>query len=593
MSLKDKLSSTLPPSSMSLKHKISCLLPSSKTPITKEKVSSPLAADPSLLHDHLLPPQLLPALEYTSARLARQSLHLTLIVTRRDYQHSPLGSPALGSPATTPSKSRFARHLHLPRRGSRVQLGPSSPATPASSMPTSPRSVYPCSPPYTPLSLDFSRAAPQQLPLSPRSPMWPLTPMTPLSPPLPKTPLSPPWPMTPSTDGGPSPSYLGISPTPQHGVRLIYRGDLEPEAERALQAALAKAGRKYGGAARLAPALSTVACGSSSKALFNNSVGQGDVLFSSSGLTVVAPDRLYSLKAALSSYARTGARPRLEEAVDELRRYVLADGKVQKPLLRSYDWLGVSDEALADLDGMYRCVYGGSGMQGDIDDMPYFPPVPEAALVSAFSDDEDDDDSDGDDEDKREESGCERDKDGETEYHDQDSGVYVQERPDSPTLHGPAEDIPDITTTTATPVSACSASPKMPLLRLQTSFAKTRARRSSSADDDDTGRRQPEGEEDGAAVTALPEDDEAGQEATSATNHHQPRRCTRSTSIDQLMLSPTAAADHLLPPPSRDQDIPVTPNGYDDISPITRGEWGLFLVNQGFRSARTVAVTTC
>jgi hypothetical protein len=35
---------------------------------------------------------------------------------------------------------------------------------------------------------------------------------------------------------------------------------------------------------------------------------------------------------------------------------------------------------------------------------------------------------------------------------------------------------------------------------------------------------------------------------------------------------------------------PMTPNGYDDISPITRGEWGLLMVQ---KSGRTVNVEMC
>lgn len=37
---------------------------------------------------------------------------------------------------------------------------------------------------------------------------------------------------------------------------------------------------------------------------------------------------------------------------------------------------------------------------------------------------------------------------------------------------------------------------------------------------------------------------------------------------------------------------PVTPNGADDLSPITRGEWGFLMVSDPFRT-RTAAVETC
>ncbi|KAG7106971.1 hypothetical protein HYQ44_013537 [Verticillium longisporum] len=38
---------------------------------------------------------------------------------------------------------------------------------------------------------------------------------------------------------------------------------------------------------------------------------------------------------------------------------------------------------------------------------------------------------------------------------------------------------------------------------------------------------------------------------------------------------------------------PMTPNGYEDISPITRGEWGFLMGPGGAQSGRTAAVVTC
>ena len=126
----------------------------------------------------------------------------------------------------------------------------------------------------------------------------------------------------------------------------------------------------------LFPAVSPAACGLSGH-LFSSSVAQNEVLFSSDGLTLVSLDRLYSLKSALSSYSKTRSLLRLEDAVDELRRYVLASGgaKVtQADLLRSYDWLGVSAAAVADLDRMYRRAYGGAECVGAVSGMSPSPP---------------------------------------------------------------------------------------------------------------------------------------------------------------------------------------------------------------------------
>ncbi|KAM3565528.1 hypothetical protein ARSEF4850_001341 [Beauveria asiatica] len=603
----------------------------------KDTISSPLEAGPSLLDAHHIPPQLVPALEYTSARLARKSLHLTLVVARRDYQLPPspvLCSPppsppsTLGSPAS-PSRSRsFTRHLHLPRWGRRhhhhhhqpfPSPSPSPSSSAASSMPTSPRSIF-SSPAYTPISPQFPRA--QQGSMSPRSPMWPLTPMTPLSPPLPTTPST-----TKSSVPTESSSSYGFPMTPQHGVRLIHHGNLPAKAEKTLQSALAKAGRKSGGGGggdrhtttHIAPALGAPACGLSS-ALFNDSVAQNDVLFSSDGLSLVALDRLYSLKAALSSYSKTGSPLRLEDAVDELRRYVLASGdKVSKMhLLRSYDWLNVSREALADLDRMYRRAYGGVEMQGGIQGMYFAPPVPETSSV--WSDDEDDDqDEDDDDEIDQEEA-----------YNDQDSGVYVEGLPDSPTIDPATVGMSDSATpkpsqskpipsssssatssssppSSSSPTSSSSAtssssppssSLKTPPLRVQTSMVYTPAHQAvvkPHAVDETRNLAPTEPQEDpeAEAATARP-DDEAG---LAAAARNQLWCSTQSASIDEV-LSPGADQD---PPVARERDDddgggndgPMTPNGYDDISPITRGEWGFLLVDRDFRNARTVAVTTC
>jgi hypothetical protein len=38
---------------------------------------------------------------------------------------------------------------------------------------------------------------------------------------------------------------------------------------------------------------------------------------------------------------------------------------------------------------------------------------------------------------------------------------------------------------------------------------------------------------------------------------------------------------------------PVTPNGFEDITPVTKGEWCFLMVGEGWKTARTVAVETC
>ena len=38
---------------------------------------------------------------------------------------------------------------------------------------------------------------------------------------------------------------------------------------------------------------------------------------------------------------------------------------------------------------------------------------------------------------------------------------------------------------------------------------------------------------------------------------------------------------------------PMTPNGYDDISPTTRGEWGFLFSGDAWKQGKTAAVETC
>jgi hypothetical protein len=38
---------------------------------------------------------------------------------------------------------------------------------------------------------------------------------------------------------------------------------------------------------------------------------------------------------------------------------------------------------------------------------------------------------------------------------------------------------------------------------------------------------------------------------------------------------------------------PATPNGYEDITPVTKGEWCFLMVGDGWKEAKTAAVVTC
>ncbi|KAG6026403.1 hypothetical protein E4U19_002661 [Claviceps sp. Clav32 group G5] len=343
----------------------------------KDRISSPLEAGPSLLNDHHLSPSLTPALEHASSRLAKKSLHLTLVMVRRDYQlpTTAASSPllCLASTSTSPSPStssssssvitsslsrrsfalrpvtalkqlvRTGSCRHGPgtasnharsndmSRGSRLKRANSSTEAPGPQVRRPISSIAPLSPPpvtlYTPSSMATMTTA-----------------------------------TTATTTDHPGPM---TSHAP--GFLLFHAPDLSPCDQKAQRAIFTRTARKFN-LPLLTPAVSPLAYGLSSQ-LFTNSVIQHQVLFSSDGLTILALDRLYSLKAALASYARIKTPLRLEDAVDELRRYVLAGNGApvtKSHLFCAYDWLNVGPGAVADLDSMYKRAYGGPDQVGAI-----------------------------------------------------------------------------------------------------------------------------------------------------------------------------------------------------------------------------------
>lgn len=206
----------------------------------KDKISSPLEAGPSVLDAQHVPPHLAPVLEYTSSRLAKKAVHLTLIIVRRDYQllntntvasstprtpgtpRTPLSPPLTGG-STSSSRLGLSSPVvalkHFMRSASQHVVGSGRSAQ-------SPRSAVP------PISRPFTTT---ELP-SPRF-RWPLSPTTPLSPP----------PMTPSTASSLTTIDSNGPPTPTcTGLRCFYSGDLSPRTEKILKSTLIKAGNKFG-----------------------------------------------------------------------------------------------------------------------------------------------------------------------------------------------------------------------------------------------------------------------------------------------------------------------------------------------------------
>lgn len=235
-------------------------------------------------------------------------------------------------------------------------------------------------------------------------------------------------------------------------------------------------------------------------------------------MTILTLDRLYSLRAAISAYTKTRSPLRLEDAVDELRRLVLANNgcKISKAdLLRSYDWLSVSHSAVSDLDRMYKRAYGGPDGAGAISGTgpARAQPVLEPAIRS---------------EDKAEDE-----SDAEEEASSVGIALTTHESPEP-------------------------KSPKGPVLKLQTSF-------------DPLPRRLEDPEEDGD-------------------------RTARPSDWLPIMIQPwnPSSIDEVLSPGWSPARLgPRTPNGYDDISPITRGEWGFLMVDDAFKGAKTATVETC
>ncbi|KAG6095390.1 hypothetical protein E4U14_008250 [Claviceps sp. LM454 group G7] len=340
----------------------------------KDRISSPLEAGPSLLNDHHLSPSLTPALEHASSRLAKKSLHLTLVVVRRDYQLpttaalSPLlclASTSISpSPSTSSSSSSLTSSLsrrsfasrpvtalkQLVRTGS-CRHGPGTASDHARSNDMS------CGSRLKRANSSTGAHGPQL--------RRPISSMAPLSPPPPMTPYTPSSMATMTT--ATTTDHPGPVTSRAPGFLLFHAPDLSPCDQKAQRAIFTRTARKFN-LPLLTPAVSPLAYGLSSQ-LFTNSVIQHQVLFSSDGLTILALDRLYSLKAALASYARIKTPLRLEDAVDELRRYVLAGNGApvtKSHLFRAYDWLNVGPGAVADLDSMYKRAYGGPDQVGAI-----------------------------------------------------------------------------------------------------------------------------------------------------------------------------------------------------------------------------------
>ncbi|KAI0902415.1 hypothetical protein F4806DRAFT_38056 [Annulohypoxylon nitens] len=514
--------------------------------LSKHRISSPLEAGPSILDAYNLPSHLTGALEYASKRLARKALHITLVVVRKEYQLPSVMPPCPTpySPPPTPgivSPTRFASPVaglkQLVRRGTG---GSTSSLSSMASGSTTNTSTSTLPPPSN-----------EPLPISPRRWILPLTPGSP----MPHTPMTPATPSSILTAS--SASSISQGPN-EFGLRLIYTGLLSPKAEKILRTTIQKAERKFRIGTGWLPAATTASACGLNLDLIRRSILQNEVLFSAEGLTLLSLDRLYTFKAALAAYSRSrssassplasptptpriGDSSRLEDAVDSLRRLVLANSGrpiSRADLYRSYEWLGVNARALRDIESMYRRAYGG------VDHIGAFEITPEERERAA-------------------------------------QPVVMIGAPPPPKTPPKTQTTPVLkldtrlataTTTRIFKPKAKSVTHAMPQMQIQTQ------------------NEVSVGEKQNAEVTEL-EINIDNLAADDSEEEHTARPIGglafwNGASIDEMMLSPCEGR--------QSQRLgPQTPNGYDDISPITRGEWGFLFTGDGWKQGKTAVVETC
>lgn len=671
----------------------------------KSLISSPLEAGTSILDAHHLPSSYNSVFEYTSKRLARKGLHITLTVARHEHDQTCStqlvgdtitsdGNEATGSdyllstmtppqtPDVVPRTPGFSTFKLLVRSKTQHQ----SANTDECDFKFPKRSNTVAAPPKKPSLaslLDNGPLSPRRLrwPMASSVPPTPGTPATPRTPATPKTPATPASITTASSTTGTTCSAGGAPEALGPDFRLIHTAALTTRADRVVRATLDRATRKF----HLSNPL--VAHDPSAHGIppdvIHRSILQNELLFSSEGLTVLSLDHLYTFKSALAQYAASMREPgsdfRLENAVDELRRYVLSSSGgrrrlLKSALLRSYEWLGpVSDAALSAVMKMYCRAYGGSthetGIEDDlVRDIPPTPPPKDdiilaravtsaATCIPTLSEGTYPEDwplaprprppvARDDTADMPEtpvvEQGTKAPHDslkaGETIMEtDTDKTptkpidkVAVQDTPTAAT-----EDTPEIVLQRPVARSPPRTTTKaaLPTLKLQTSFPSLPPRRKVTPMPGASKKVRSAGAEPPAAGSSTGEDGDIrielaadGDDDGDITDFEDgdvtarpPPTATSATfwvgaSIDEMLnsrrkqllrlstdtggsSSPWGRRHHRRSlswgqSPVQQRMGPVTPNGADDLSPITRGEWGFLMVSDPFRT-KTAAVETC
>ncbi|KAI0592965.1 hypothetical protein F4775DRAFT_56500 [Biscogniauxia sp. FL1348] len=333
-----------------------------------------------------------------------------------------------------------------------------------------------------------------------------------------------------------------------------------------------------------------------------------------------------------NSSSTSGMTTRLEEAVDSLRRLILlANGGRPVPkadLYRSYDWLGVNPRALSEVERMYRRAYGGPERKGPFE--------------AAATEEEKSPKREG----QMEHIEAHKEKKAVEEKElplVPETPVFKIGAPPPPKSPPRAQTTPvlKLNTNVPTVVTAKKAATRLARTRVKPVVGlkaqpweapwevgkNANAMLSVDRDSRPLHRRHQQGsrrdksphpgEEVDIGDLGLDleleleiridhEDDHHRHDYNSNSNnniygynrinnndyHRHPRLLQdHSSSISEMMLSPCENPDEEEDGSRQHRLGPTTPNGYDDISPVTRGEWGFLF--QGLGSGRTVAVERC
>ncbi|KAK4190070.1 hypothetical protein QBC35DRAFT_111081 [Podospora australis] len=592
------------------------------SPSLRQRISSPLEAGPSISDGYHLPTHVNEALEYASKRLSKKGANVTLLVIRRDYQLPP--SPPNSAPTFTPGplppsltntplRSTFAPTSRL--EALRQLVRPNS----TSDSPVRERIIHvhldrrrdgTASPAFSDVSgmssSTYSSVSTSDSTLSQRF-RWPGSPGS--------TPMTPATPFTVMSDT----SSALSSPTSKFGMRFIHAHPLTPREDKILAEAITKTAKKFKlGPDWISPAVPASAL-NFPEDLVQKSLSQNETLFSSDHLTLLSLDHLYTFRRAVQTYTRSQAASRLEDAVDELRRLFLANGRRalrKSVLLSSYRWLApVCESSLSDVCRMYERAYGGleqeRGVENDIDPVPSWPLSQRSSMsleealhkevliaLEEEAEELEDDDLHA----------------IEAWYRDvvtqppppqreimavdplrSHPHVIPSPPPQTPTPKSPSREV-EVTRHDEMRRTTPKLRPAPPgrslALKLQTNLSPSTlpplqrpiaakpVPRAPTTDLSSTIPDEEEEEEEEEALTARPQS-AIKRSSSPTTSQNHPVLKWNSISIDEIMLHGGGSKQSL-----EERVGPMTPNGYDDISPITRGEWGFLMGGQPLKRGR-------